>query len=511
MSGSEENPHPHPDRAPLKAGDRLGAYQLLQPIGSGGMGSVFEAVHAELGKRCAIKVLHDEYSHNSKIVRRFFNEARAVAKIRHENIIDVYDFGKTPDRYYYFVMELLEGSSLADELKRLGRIELKRACFVVGQIARALAAVHAAGIVHRDLKPGNLFLTRRAQVEDFVKVLDFGIAKLITKSHLEQTETGVVIGTTRYMAPEQCRGGKEVDHRADVYALGTVFYGMVAGRLPFTADNPGDLVVQHLTEVPPPLSYFYPGTLPPELEALAARALAKNPADRFQSMDELADVLVPFGGPERGLAPTVRDPMSGPPSVDLDLDDTPPMVPAVRTPAPDVSTETRPERQVTRPHPKLPGRGRAVAIGVAGVTLLAAVVGVAAVLRTRHRAPTPAPVTQPATAVVAPPAPRVADTVSILISSVPDDARVLLVGDDTPLGKTPFDWQAKRGTAPLRLRLVKDGFESVEQEVVPNADHRLSIMLRAVVTAPAPAKRRAGATKKPATPARNDGLLAPSY
>ncbi|MCA1664041.1 MAG: serine/threonine protein kinase, partial [Myxococcales bacterium] len=186
---ADEQPSSRLDRQPLAAGDRLGAYSLVRPIGSGGMGIVFEALHTELGKRCAIKVLHDEYALNSKIVRRFFNEARAVARIRHENIIDVYDFGKTPDRYYYFVMELLEGVSLADELKRLGRLDLKRACLITGQVARALVSVHKNGIIHRDLKPGNLFLTRRANIEDFVKVLDFGIAKLITNSALEQTDT----------------------------------------------------------------------------------------------------------------------------------------------------------------------------------------------------------------------------------------------------------------------------------------------------------------------------------
>ena len=505
--------NPHADRAPLKPGDRLGVYQLLRPIGAGGMGSVFEAEHAELGKRCAIKVLHDEYSHNSKIVRRFFNEARAVAKIRHENIIDVYDFGKTPDRYYYFVMELLEGISLSDELKRLGRIELRRACFITGQIARALAAVHAAGIVHRDLKPGNLFLLRRAQVEDFVKVLDFGIAKLVAKSQLEETETGVVIGTTRYMAPEQCRGGKEVDHRADVYALGTVFYGMLAGRLPFTADNPGDLVVQHLTETPAPLSYFYPGALPPEMDALVARALAKSPADRFQSMHDFADVLVPFGGPERGVEAAVRETTPELPSIDLDLDDTPPMVPAVRALEAERAQQTRPERpeRPERSTPGAPSRGRVLAIAAA--TVIAAVVGAGVLLGSRHRASPPA-VSLPVPAALVPTAAAVVDTVRISISSVPEDARVLVGDATTPVGKTPYEWQARRGDGPLRVRLVKDGFESSEQEVVPSSDQRLSIMLRPVVRVSAPSaspKRRPASARRTESPTRNDGLLAPSY
>src|SRR5262249_11460013 len=151
-------------------------------------------------------------------------EARAVARIRHENIIDVYDFGRSPDKRYYFVMELLEGNSLADELKQVGALPVPRACLIAGQVARALAASHASGIVHRDLKPQNLMLIRRAQVEDFVKVLDFGVAKVLSKGELDQTESGLVIGTTRYMAPEQCRGGREVDHRCDVYALGLIFY-----------------------------------------------------------------------------------------------------------------------------------------------------------------------------------------------------------------------------------------------------------------------------------------------
>src|SRR3954454_17527649 len=190
---TQHDPKDWPARAGFNPGDRVGPYRLIRPLGSGGMGSVFEALHEEIEKRCAVKLLHEEYSQNAKIVKRFFNEARAVAKVHHENIIDVYDFGKTPDGRHYFVMELLDGVSLADELKQNGKLELPRACFIAGQVARALAASHAAGIVHRDLKPGNLMLIRRAQVDDFVKVLDFGVAKLLMKASVDETETGVVI------------------------------------------------------------------------------------------------------------------------------------------------------------------------------------------------------------------------------------------------------------------------------------------------------------------------------
>jgi serine/threonine-protein kinase len=496
------------DRSGIKPGDRLGPYRVLRPIGSGGMGSVFEAIHDDLQKRCAIKVLNDEYSSNQKVVRRFLNEARAVGRIRHENIVDVYDFGRSPDKRYYFVMELLEGNSLADELKQVGKLPIERACHIAGQVARALAASHAAGIVHRDLKPQNLMLIRRAQVEDFVKVLDFGVAKVLTKSELDQTESGLVIGTTRYMAPEQCRGGKEVDHRCDVYGLGLIFYHMVAGKLPFDADNPGDLMVQHLTKAPPPLT-DHVKDLPDALEKMVMRALEKNPADRFQDMDELGDVLVPFGGPPRGAAPVAREPIASL-EFDFDADDTPAI------PSPAVARFPVPVTQGTaleRPNPPRAKNSSApVWIGVGVV----AVLGVAGALAFNLRSEKPT-VTQPvvATSVAAPEVKPPSPTVVLSISSEPNGAQVFLA--DEPKGVTPLDLKVKRGEQRMPLRITKDGFEPYTQMVVPDIDQTMSWALRPSAKAErtataAEAKKRPRPTpaKKPEKQ-RVDGILEPSY
>jgi serine/threonine-protein kinase len=496
------------DRSGIKPGDRLGPYRVLRPIGSGGMGSVFEAIHDDLEKRCAIKVLNDEYSSNQKVVRRFLNEARAVARIRHENIIDVYDFGRSPDKRYYFVMELLEGSSLADELKQVGALPVPRACLIAGQVARALAASHAAGIVHRDLKPQNLMLIRRAQTEDFVKVLDFGVAKVLTKGELDQTESGLVIGTTRYMAPEQCRGGKEVDHRCDVYALGLIFYNMLAGKLPFDADNPGDLMVQHLTKAPPPLKDQVKD-LPEALEKLVMKALEKNPADRFQDMDELGDVLVAFGGPPRGAAPVVREPLPAL-EFDFDADDTP-AIPSPassgRFPAP-ITQGTALER------PSPPRRSKSSAPIWIGLGVVA-VLGVAGALALNVRGDKQANVVQPVVAPVTP-APEVKPPslqVVLSISSEPNGAQVFLA--DEPKGVTPLDLKVKRGEQRMPLRLTKDGFEPYTQMVVPDTDQMLSWALRPSAKNERPtaeAKKRARPTPaKKQEKTRVDGILEPSY
>jgi serine/threonine-protein kinase len=495
-------------RTSFKPGDTIASYKLVRRIGVGGMGTVYEAAHEELGRRCAIKVLKDEYATNPKIVRRFFNEARAVAKIHHENIIDVYDFGQTPDGRYYFIMELLEGISLQSELARVGKLELKRACFIAGQVARALAASHTAGIVHRDLKPANLILIRRATIDDFVKVLDFGVAKLIQKSGTEDTETGLIIGTTRYMSPEQCRGGKEVDHRADIYALSLLFYHMLAGRLPFEADNSGDMVVHHLTSTPPLLSTFVPG-VPTEIEALLARGLAKDPNDRVQRMDDFADALVPYGAPPRPPDVPLREP-AVPSSFDLDLDDTPPLGPV--TPPSDIAVQPR-SRATSLERPGKRERKVGTLVLAAAAALTIAGVGVGLVLRA-PREPAVAARPQPAPAPVAAAAP---ETVKVAIVSNPPGASVFIGAEPGPAGKTPLELQMKRDRTPVRVRLTKDGFQPFEQEVIPAAEQHLSLMLTPVAPAVAtpapkpPQKQRPRPSRASETNRAPEGLLAPSY
>jgi serine/threonine-protein kinase len=266
----------------------LGQYRVTGTIGRGGMGVVHVAEHALLGRRAAIKVLRPELSQNQDAVTRFFNEARALAAIHHPGIVDVYDFGWTPDGAAFLVMEHLEGESLTRRSAR-SPFRWPAALAIARQIAGALAAAHAKGIVHRDLKPDNVFLVPDPEVPggERIKLLDFGIAKLAATSSTPHslTRTGAVIGTPTYMAPEQCRG-VAVDHRADLYALGCVIYELCCGRPPFVGEGSGDVLVAHITMPAPAMSNTNP-EIPQMVETLVRRLLAKAPGDRLQTADRV--------------------------------------------------------------------------------------------------------------------------------------------------------------------------------------------------------------------------------
>ncbi len=273
-------------------GASVGNYQVLQKIGSGAMGNVFLAHHPVIGKRVALKVIHPELASNEEMIARFFNEARAVTQIGHENIVDVQDFGQTPDGDSFIVMELLEGVSLGDKLKHEGALSIPRATHIALQLADGLSAAHARGIIHRDLKPDNIFLIPRGGDPDFVKILDFGLAKLSGPSQVmsHQTKTGSLLGTPHYMAPEQAENVKKVDHRADVYSLGCILFQMLTGRVPFPGEGFGEVLVRHVRE-PPPLPSRLNPSVPPALEKIVLHALAKKPEFRFASMDEFRAAL----------------------------------------------------------------------------------------------------------------------------------------------------------------------------------------------------------------------------
>jgi serine/threonine protein kinase len=276
----------------IGVGATVGNYQVLQKIGAGAMGNVFLAHHPVIGKRVALKVIHPELASNEEMIARFFNEARAVTQIGHENIVDVQDFGQTPDGDSFIVMELLEGSSLGDKLKAEGHLSIPRATHIALQLADGLAAAHARGIIHRDIKPDNIFLIPRGGDPDFVKILDFGLAKLSGPSQAmsHQTKTGSLLGTPHYMAPEQAENVKKVDHRADVYSLGCILFQMLTGRVPFPGEGFGEVLVRHVRE-PPPLPSRLNPAVPPALEKIVLHALAKKPEFRFASMDEFRGAL----------------------------------------------------------------------------------------------------------------------------------------------------------------------------------------------------------------------------
>ena len=263
-----------------------GRYRIDELIGEGGMGHVYLAEHVEIGKRVAIKILHPVYGRMPDLVERFRREARAASKIGHPHIVDVTDSGTTEDGSVYFVMEYLEGVELASVIDREGALDVARALRVTTQICRALAAAHAVGIIHRDLKPENVFLTVREGAADFVKVLDFGIAK---SSEAEEargkrlTHPGMAMGTPEYMSPEQA-AGRPADERCDVYAVGAILYEMLTGAPPYDGDNFMEILTKKATVDPAPPSTLRP-EIPPMVEVLVTGAMARDPERRPPSME----------------------------------------------------------------------------------------------------------------------------------------------------------------------------------------------------------------------------------
>ncbi|HEY0992003.1 MAG TPA: serine/threonine-protein kinase [Kofleriaceae bacterium] len=274
-------------------GDVIGNYRILGTIGGGGMGTVYVAEHTLIGRRAAIKVLQRELSYRREAVTRFFNEAKAATAVKHPGIVELYDFGYAADGSAYIVMECLEGETLTRRLARVGTLAEATAVALCRQIAGGLGAAHAQGIVHRDLKPENIYIVRDPDIAggERTKILDFGIAKLPLGASEEQSVTldGQIVGTPAYMSPEQCKGARSVDRRADLYALGCILFEMVCGRGPFVGEGAGEVMAQHIYMAVPAPSSLRPVT--PALEQVILRALAKDPAHRFQSAEEMSEAL----------------------------------------------------------------------------------------------------------------------------------------------------------------------------------------------------------------------------
>jgi eukaryotic-like serine/threonine-protein kinase len=285
-------PSPPPDPADPLIGSLVeGRYRILSRLGEGGMGVVYVAEHVSIEKRVALKVLLPELARNAVVRERFLQEARAAAKVRQENIVDITDFGKTPSGSVFFAMEHLVGESLAGVIRSAGRIPWSRTLPILLQLCRALGAAHERGVIHRDMKPENVLLIEREGRADFVKVLDFGIAKVSLEpgEGRRLTSTGVIFGTPHYMSPEQALG-QPPDRRVDVYAVGVILYEMLTGSVPFRADSYMGLLAKHISEPPRPLREAAPDAgISVEVEAFVMRALAKAKEDRFGSMAEMAE------------------------------------------------------------------------------------------------------------------------------------------------------------------------------------------------------------------------------
>ena len=284
-------------------------YHVVKKLGEGGMGQVYLAEHVKMGRRSAIKVMNPSMVHDPDAVARFNREASNASRITHPNVCAIYDFGETPDGLIYLAMEFIEGEPLTDMLEREGALPLARAADIFRQTADALQAAHDLGIVHRDLKPDNIMLTRKKGGGDTVKVVDFGIAKAVGGDEPGQkvTKTGLVIGTPEFMSPEQL-SGDSLDGRSDLYSLALVFYRMLTGKLPFEATTVQETMIKRLTDAPTTLADARPDlSFPPGLQPILDTALARTPAERYQSVAKFAaDIGAITGRPGTGSVPHTR-------------------------------------------------------------------------------------------------------------------------------------------------------------------------------------------------------------
>ena len=267
-------------------GRTIGQYRVISMIAQGGMATVYLAVHIGLNRKIALKVLLPVYAQNREFVERFQREAQAAAKLKHPNIIQIYDAGQI-EGYYFIAMEYIEGGSLQDKVAELSRqrkrMDIDTALSITRQIATALDYAHRHGIIHRDVKPSNILLAEGGRAI----LTDLGIAKAVAGTAL--TKTMMAVGTPQYMSPEQGKG-EEIDHRADIYSLGVVLYEMLAGRTPFQADTPWAVIHQHVYETPPPLERFNPA-IAPSIREIVNKAIAKDPLRRYRTAREMAVAL----------------------------------------------------------------------------------------------------------------------------------------------------------------------------------------------------------------------------
>lgn len=270
---------------------RFGQYRLKKLLGSGGTGEVYLAEHELMARPCAIKIILPSKANNPRVMARFEREVRATAGLSHWNTVEIFDFGRTSEGTFYYVMEYLPGLALFEMVDRHGPLPANRVVFLLRQVCGALHEAHGEGLVHRDIKPGNIFVAIRGRVYDVVKLLDFGLARRPgSENPASLTDDGEITGSPLYMAPELAMDAENADARADIYAVGAVAFFMLTGRPPFPGNRPIKVLIAHAHDEVPKPSSLVP-SVPADLEAILLRCLAKAPGDRFQSVSDLSDAL----------------------------------------------------------------------------------------------------------------------------------------------------------------------------------------------------------------------------
>jgi hypothetical protein len=516
MGISDVPPQPAAPVDPLIGKTLDGRYRIEKVLGEGGMGLVYKAMHTTLAKPLAIKVLKAEVSKNEEIVQRFRQEAQSASAIGNQHIIDISDFGTLPDGSTYFVMEFLAGSSLTDALETT-RFTTERTIHVTKQLCNALGAAHEIGVIHRDMKPDNVQLIVRGQNKDFVKVLDFGIAK-VGGTNSKLTRAGQVFGTPHYMSPEQC-AGTSVDGRTDIYAVGVMMYEMATGKVPFDADNLMGILTKHLYENPiPPRQLPPPTDVPPALEAIIMKSLAKKCDARYQSMAELhADLeALEQGRTPQAVVDAVDRKTSG--SSGNTMTDTPGRV-SMSTAQPAIPLKKSKA-------PLFIGVAAAVVLIGGGVAMLgsggeaehvvapapAAAKPEPAPVAPEPAAPEPAPaaVAQPA----APAAPTAVEIAKVTIESDPPGAEVYRA--NALLGNTPFVIAKPTDSSQFELEVRSSGYKAKAVAITQFTGDKLNVALRkesgrpanrpAASASSAPAPRPSSAPTKPAPSNRTEVL-----
>ncbi len=448
-----------------------GRYVVEAVLGEGGMGVVYRGRHKVIDKKVAIKVLRGEMAKNKEITERFLQEAKAASSIGNPHIIDISDFGELPDGSTYFVMEHLAGKSLTDAMKEARPMPYPRLTHIAKQIAAGLSAAHDAGIVHRDLKPDNVMLINRGPDKDFVKILDFGIAKVGGEAS-RLTRAGSVFGTPHYMSPEQA-AGTPVDMRTDIYALGVIMYEMASGKVPFDADNFMGILTQHMYKKPPFIRELVPmPDVPAGLDAIVQKCLTKKIEGRYVTMAALVADLEKL---EKGLTPDALPEMmsrSGGFNVPADY---------FRQSAMPVPVPGVPAGVPSKGSPKLIA---AVAAGALALVVIAGVVYNATTTKAQpqersaqvaavERGPAPPSVD---TAPAIPPPPPVAASKQVLIGAEPPDS--IVKRDGKVLDKTPFALNLADGEKAT-LVVSHAGYKD-RTVVIDGSVSRLTISLDAV-------------------------------